>query len=274
MDIEKLTKHQIVLLALLVSLVSSIATGVVTVSLMQDEPGGVTKTINQIVERTVEKVVPTDQGASVATAAAPTTVTERTVVVKDDDLTAASIAKAQKAIVRITTRGGDLLVTRGVIVTDTGIALADRTAINVAGGKDFEAILYSGERVPATLRLVNGTSSVAVLDLAVGTSTGFAPLGITDYSKLKLGQSVIRIGGTGADSIGVGVLSRFPQKLSHPSLIEASVSSVTPGSLLITLFGEVVGIITGDAATQSAESYTLVADPQTISPKPIATSSS
>jgi hypothetical protein len=108
MNLEQLTKHQIVLLTLLVSFVTSIATGIVTVSLMGQAPPEVTKVVNQIVEHTVEKVIPSTQGASVAS-------TEKTVVVKDDDLAAQSIAKVQKSMIRITITGSDLLVARGVI---------------------------------------------------------------------------------------------------------------------------------------------------------------
>ena len=102
MDIEHLSKHQIVLLAFLVSFVSSIVTGIVTVTLLGQAQTGVTKTINQIVERTVQTVVPATQGA------AATTVTQKTVVVKDDDLTAQSIASVQKSIVRIVPDFGEI----------------------------------------------------------------------------------------------------------------------------------------------------------------------
>src|SRR3990167_10920392 len=95
-----MSKHQIVLLAFLVGFVTSIATGIVTVSLMDQAPPSITRTINQIVERTVEKVVPAAVPASQGAAAA-TVIKETTVVVKNDDLVAQSIAGVQKGIVRI-----------------------------------------------------------------------------------------------------------------------------------------------------------------------------
>ncbi len=95
MDIERLTKMQIVLLTLLVSFVTSIATGIVTVTLMDQAPPAITQTINRVVERTVEKVVPDKpQGANVITK-------EVTVVVKEDDLITDSIEKNSKSVVRI-----------------------------------------------------------------------------------------------------------------------------------------------------------------------------
>jgi len=66
MDIEQLTKTQIILLTLLVSFVTSIATGIVTVTLMDQAPPAITRTINRVVEKTIQTVVPdTTQTASV-----------------------------------------------------------------------------------------------------------------------------------------------------------------------------------------------------------------
>ena len=247
MDLEHLTKHQIVLLTLLVSFVTSIATGIVTVSLVNQEPPEITRTINQIVEHTVERVVPATQGAAAATA--PTTVTEHTVVVKDDDLAAQSIAKMQKALVRVVAKGSDLLVTRGVIISAQGVAIADRDALLSSGARQFEAILADGKRYPLALRQALKGQALAVLDIAVGTSTGFAPASLADTAKVQLGQSVIRIGGGGGDTVGTGVVASLPSAGSdaQASLIEASVSAATPGSLLMTIFGEAIGISTGSS---------------------------
>ena len=127
MDVEHLTKHQIVLLTLLVSFVTSIATGIVTVSLMDQAPPSVTRTINQIVERTVEKVVPAAVTSASQGAAAAMVTKETTVVVKNDDLVAQSIAKVQKGIVRIVSLN-DRTVLRGGAGNDGGRAyrLPDR----------------------------------------------------------------------------------------------------------------------------------------------------
>ncbi len=260
MDIEHLTKHQIVLLTLLISFITSIATGIVTVSLMGQAPPGVTKVVNQIVEHTVEKVIPSTQGAAAAT-------TEKTVVVKDDDLAAQSIAKVQKGVIRVTIAGSDLLVARGVIIDAKGVALTDRDALMTADGTKFEAILVTGERVPAIVRQSTAsTSPFAVLDLVVGTTTGWAAIPFADQKKLVLGQSVIRIGGKGADTIGSGVVASFPTK-ETPTLIAASAESATPGSLLMTIFGEVIGISTAASLKEGTEFYTIVTVPPPTAPK-------
>ena len=52
---ESLTKTQIVLLVLLVSFVTSLATGIVTVTLVNQAPQPVTHTINKVVEKLVPR---------------------------------------------------------------------------------------------------------------------------------------------------------------------------------------------------------------------------
>jgi hypothetical protein len=259
MDIEHLTKHQIILLTLLVSFVTSIATGIVTVSLMDQAPPSVTRTINQIVEHTVEKVVPAVMPASQGAAAAAATVTtkETTIVVKDEDLVAGSIDKVQKSIIRIVSKNApDQLVARGVIISDKGVALSDRGSLEPLGTVNFEAILPNGERVPAVMRVPIGTTTLATLDLNLASSSGkFVPAAVADFGKLRLGQSVIRIGGTGADTVGVGVIAKLPD--AHTSLIQSSVVSATPGSVILTSFGEVIGITTTDSAVYGADYYSI-----------------
>ena len=255
MDLEHLTKHQIVLLTLLVSFMTSIATGIITVSLMDQAPPGVTKTINQIVEHTVQTVVPATQGATVAT-----TNTVKTVVVKDDDLAAQSIGSVQKSIVRLVGKGDDQLIARGVIVDSKGATITDKGALDSSAFNSFEAILSDGTRVPVTIpKGQSASSSIELIEVQVGTSTGFAAAPIADPSKLQLGQSIIRIGGTGTDIVGEGIVAALPVKGSNE--VEASVTSGTPGSLIMTLFGEVVGLATTQSLSDGSNFYTLASLP-------------
>ncbi len=257
MDLEHLTKHQIVLLTLLVSFVTSIGTGIVTVALMNQAPPEVQRTINQIVEHTVEKVVQAPAVVGLPTPAAVVT-TIKTVVVKDDDLAAQSIATVQKSIIRIVSKNDpDTLVTRGIIIDSKGVALADLGSLAPLGTATFEAILPSGERVPAIMRIPSATSSVAVLDLKVGTTSVAARL--ADPKKLQLGQSVIRIGGGGADTVGTGVIAALPS--ARGTIVQTSISSITPGSVIITIFGEIIGIVTTASASVGSEFYSLATSP-------------
>lgn len=61
MDIQDLNKSQLILLALLISFVTSIASAIATVSLMEQVPPPVTQTINRVIQNTIEKVVPSEK---------------------------------------------------------------------------------------------------------------------------------------------------------------------------------------------------------------------
>lgn len=260
MDLEHLTKHQIVLLTLLVSFMTSIATGIVTVSLMDQAPPEITKTIDQVVERTVQTVMPAQNPAATATAA-----TVKTVVIKSDDLATESIASAQKAVIRIVGKGDDKMIARGVIIDNKGLALTDKGALASSDFTSFEAILSDGERVPVTEpKGQSASSSIELLTIEVGTSTGFAPAPIADAGKLRLGQSVIRISGTGGDVVGEGIIASLPTKDSNE--VQSSVTSATPGSVLVSLYGEIIGLITGDSLADGTGFYTLAAVPQISAP--------
>jgi len=60
MDLKDLNKSQLILLAVLLSFVTSIATGITTVTLMQQAPSSVTVPITRVVRQTVEKIVPVE----------------------------------------------------------------------------------------------------------------------------------------------------------------------------------------------------------------------
>lgn len=61
MDINELNKKQLILLTLLITFVVSIGTGIVTVSLMKQMPPTVPQTINNVIQRTIEKVTTVEQ---------------------------------------------------------------------------------------------------------------------------------------------------------------------------------------------------------------------
>lgn len=60
MDLKDLNKSQLILLALLLSFVTSIATGITTVTLMEKAPQSVAVPINRVVRETIEKIVPAE----------------------------------------------------------------------------------------------------------------------------------------------------------------------------------------------------------------------
>jgi diacylglycerol kinase len=84
---EDLNKNQIILLTILISFVTSIATGIMTVSLLMEAPVEVTNTINRVVEKTIETVTPEIVNNSKQTKEVVT------VVVSEDDKVVSAIEK-------------------------------------------------------------------------------------------------------------------------------------------------------------------------------------
>lgn len=89
---EELNKTQLILLAIFLSFITSLATGIVTVTLLEQAPVGVTQTINRVVEKTVERVVPGENKV---------TTTIKQIIVPAEDPIANAVAKARDSFVRI-----------------------------------------------------------------------------------------------------------------------------------------------------------------------------
>ncbi|MEK7169964.1 MAG: hypothetical protein AAB767_01620, partial [Patescibacteria group bacterium] len=152
---ESLNKQQLILLALLVSFVTSLATGIVTVSLMDQAPPGVTQTINRVVEKTIERVVqePTKQAVAV--------VTKETVVVKADDAIIGAIEKNTGSIVRIKEITGDgvssfaglgLVVSReGLIAADISVAYRKTDSVGNTIAKSYQGVFPDGRVFPLNI---------------------------------------------------------------------------------------------------------------------------
>ena len=66
MDVKELNKAQLILLSILISFVTSIATGVATFALLQQAPESVKVPINRIVQQTVERIVEVQKGQTKA----------------------------------------------------------------------------------------------------------------------------------------------------------------------------------------------------------------
>jgi hypothetical protein len=234
MDIEELNKFQLILLALLVSFVTSIATGIVTVTLLAQAPPGVTETINHIVERTIQTIVPS---------ATSTPSSTQTVVVKEDDLITGSIASAMQKTGRVfggaaTTSpvvGLAAEIAPGILVTDSAITSKD-TLVSIGG---VNALFAVSRTLPDI--------GIAVLSPEATSTVLGAPFTVGDTSAVKLGSTVTAVLGISNERVAIGSVSAV-YSLASVSLraIDTTLdaSSIT-GAPLVNIFGDLVGISTG-----------------------------
>ena len=238
MDIEHLSKTQIVLLALLCTFVASIATGIVTVALLAQAPPAVTQTVNHIIQRTVETVAPTT--------GSPTTVKETTVVVKEDELLSTSIANAfsKLGVVHETKATSSPVVALGVPVGS--VLLTDASAVT-----GTHAVEIGGVALTYELDTTFPEVGVAVLTLVEGKTPPSARIG--DTAQLKLGQSVVVLPSASGARVGIGAitarytLGRIGDGEGQVVVraIDTNIGGkIAGGAPLLNAFGDVVGIST------------------------------
>jgi S1-C subfamily serine protease len=202
---EDLTTTQIILLALLISFVTSIATGIVTVSLLDQAPPGVTQTINRVVERTVEKVVP-GQEASVITR-------ETTVVVKEENLIVEAVDKNAKVIVRIGFIGEEeeTILGLGVLLSQDGYIVTD--VFNLGIGDLYDIRTSTGKVYTASVEEINAENGIAFLKVVqpedLEEDLKFPKPSFGDPNTLRLGQSIVAIGGNESNIVSSGIVSQI-----------------------------------------------------------------
>jgi serine protease Do len=263
MDMEKLTKQQIVLVTLLVSFVTSIATGIVTVALMDQAPAGVTQTINRVVERTIEKVVtpPTNNTAAV--------VTRETVVVKEDDKIVESVDKNKNSVVRIysnNANSGDVadktFIGLGTLVSKEGLIVTGDVFADQRGKYLVTLDNVKFYNVTILPRVKGGQFYFLKVVQDPKNIVDFAAVTFTNSDNLKLGQTVIAWGGQIQNAVSTGIISSLvdaDKKVSVASTTASSTAGASgkeviafntninlvdslAGGPLLNLYGEVVGI--------------------------------
>jgi len=249
MDMDKLTKQQIMLLTLLVSFVTSIATGIVTVSLLDQAPAGITQTINRVVEKTIETVVP--QPALVIKKDPP-------IVIKQEDLVIVAVEKSEPILAGIFALGidgvkGDFLG-NGIVLTADGYVAAVSPIVHSGGRYAVELphAMFAADPV------LIGNSNVSILKIKVDEKKPLVPASLSS-AEVKLGQTVLGIARSNTSKVHIGIISSTV-RAEPPHGNESGTSTantITPieyfltdladtealaGHPLVSLGGEVIGI--------------------------------
>jgi len=245
MDIEKLNKSQIVLLTLLVSFVTSIATGIVTVALMEDAPPAITQTVNRIVERTIETVSSEGQMAAVAEV-----LPAETIIIRESDLLPQAVAAIESSVVRLFS--GEQFVGIGIVVDATGIIVADS---DIPAGQ-LSALRSDGVSLPVvSLERRDGDSVAYFQASAAGATADASQVTWTPARRVGtvpgLGSTVVAIGGSSRTRIAVGVITATSGTTGDDAgsfvATDIAPASYVAGSPLITTNGELVGMAVGGA---------------------------
>ena len=227
MDINELNKPQLILLAILLSFVTSIATGITTVTLMQQAPVSFTAPVNRVIQQTIEKIQQVEGKTTV-----------QTVVVKEEDLVVDAIAKNKSTVFSITRETVGL----------------DGTTIEVGAGRGFAVsadgiIVTDAAMVPdKQIYYVKNDSGKFKADFVSTDKAGFsflkveAPLDeknklaltvpvLGDLDKMKVGQKILVLGN-----------SIFSFIFEGNKNIYINVTKSNAGGLVMNLDGEALGM--------------------------------
>lgn len=249
MDLKDLNNYQLVLLTLLVSFVTSIATGIITVYLLQESPT-VSSVINQVIERTIEKTVP----ESVATQIQPSQA--KTIIIKEDDLVAEAIARGFRQVGGIYTTI-DVSVASNDTTEGSGVASSGEKTVFISEGVLMDAkgtfltsgnysvtprdfVIISGNTYPIKSSTYNKESDMTVVMLTQGEKT-------QAFSELK-SSGVGLTPKIGQTAIVIGLNSKFikttvTQVTKSEITLQESVSVKWDGAPVISSEGLLIGLV-------------------------------
>lgn len=282
---EGLSKSQLVLLVLLVSFVTSVATALVTATLIDQAPKPITQTIQRVIERSVG----VDQKEEEE---------EAVVVTRTEDIIIDIVNKVSPAVVSVIATkdlpvveqcfidpfGGDKFFEQffggfdfkipqlceketerhqvssgsGFFVKSSGLIVTNR---HVVEDKDasYSVILNDGRKLVATVIARDPLQDLALLKVD-GDNFPVIPLG--DSNALSIGRTVIAIGnalGEFQNTVSVGVISGLhrtiiaeggaggAEELRSVIQTDAAINPGNSGGPLVSLEGKAIGINTAIA---------------------------
>lgn len=233
MNLNELNPTQIVLLTLLVSFVTSIATGIVTVSLVNQAPPVVTDTIYKVYEKTVEKVVPSEQKATIVE-------NTKTVIVSEEDFVIEAVNKNVPSLTRVYSylveeddvknnlfslspeKKKKEFVGTALFFNEQGYLLAEKQSFNLAKIEESNLpenknlskkyfIEIDGQQVSTSLVENQNYEQQGFVFLKIDDLKDFDYQAVEkgDSDNLKLGQSVVILGGEKSNKVLTGVISNL-----------------------------------------------------------------
>ena len=214
---EDLSKQQIILVTLLVSFVTSIATGIITVSYMDQAPQTFTQTVNKVVERTIERVVP---DASLIKAVEPKIITL-------DDQVATVAEMGQQAVAKIY-GDDDALVAMGAVISKDG-----KVVTSVPAGK-YKIVYADG--TTASTQNINATGTMTLIPNETKTLK-YAPLYMG--TAIKPGKTIVLVGGKEGNEVFSGIIQA---NATSTGLLLSTPNQTLNGAFFLDLTGDVLGI--------------------------------
>ncbi|MEX0932294.1 MAG: hypothetical protein WDZ61_00160 [Parcubacteria group bacterium] len=156
---EDLNKTQLILLTLLVTFVTAISASIITTALLAEAPVSITQTINRVVERTIEKAVPSESGS------------ELLLTEEEKQLLSSLQNFSQNTVTvgRIGEEGETSALSLGVILSKDGLIITRKGSITATSTSSYVAVLSDDSTLPLTLVRVGEADDIAVFQIATST---------------------------------------------------------------------------------------------------------
>ncbi len=267
MQIEELNKTQIILLTLLVSFVTSIATGIVTVTLMDQAPADVVRTVNRVVERTVERVVPGPAAVVTEIKEVPVIITEESLVMKVINNSSPSVVKIVNEKDHTVVLGNAFAVGPNRLITTSNLfPVAAVVATSSRSNRNSQPVVGPN---PADYVIINERSQIAAIESIVKSADGrfyiltLKPIDLTSSESVNIssglkfsanpavvGQTVVALGydSSGESNVSVGIVSSASAVSTSTPVAKIATNAASSGNIgapLLNINGEVVGLNEG-----------------------------
>ncbi len=229
MNIEELSKSQLILLTILVNFVTSVATGIITVSLLDQAPPFVTQTVNRVVEHTIETVTQATPAQPAAAASAPAPSNQ-------DLVTEAIGADAARVVALYPASAG---TSTPALAVGTYLPSAEAIVTAAKDSLPLEIVVRFADDSSAPASLSHEGDGIAIYGFANGAKLPKAnPPKLVSAASLKLGETALAIGADGAAS--TGIVARVDSKSVYTTLPD-----IGAGSAVVDLSGNLIGIAQG-----------------------------
>lgn len=293
---ENLTKTQLIMLVLLVSFVTSLVTGIVSVTLVNQAPAQVTQTINRVIEKVTIGEKEPSGGALVITSedlitklvsdtlpAVVSVIASKDVPVieryfinpfENDDLFRRFFSEESLPQILVPqyrqkgTQRQQVSAGTGFFVSEDGYLITNRHVVEDEEA-EYTVLMNDGRKMTTTVLARDPAQDIAVLKVE-GSGFSFVPLG--DSDRLRVGQTVVAIGnalGEFQNTVSVGVIAGLsrtivasgaasgPEVLQEVIQTDAAINPGNSGGPLLDIAGRAIGVNTAVAADAQSIGFAL-----------------
>lgn len=254
MDIEELTKSQIFLLTLLTSFVTSIATGIVTVALLDQAPPVITQSVYRVIQATIERAAPNNSKPPVAAAVA---VSLQTPPPKERNFSEI-VQGVFPSIVRIHDAETAAFLGFGIVLDVEGVIISDAAGFEL-GRENATATFSDGSSQKLAARGRDTKNNLIFFTATTASTTVIYVPAVLDKGHVSLAQTVVALIGKTAPRIASGLVVAFVESTTESpvSMITTNIDAtfIAPGTPLINTDGALVGMSTGSSRSIDGSTF-------------------